>query len=306
MKAAPNTTPARGRRKPSPKTTLKEVVIPTSNFKVSHRHGKRVLPSQSPESSFSGLSSLGGQFSDDETPETSAIMTPAESLTKRETLARPLSKPTGEKDKTQMTEAGVSNKRKRGHVDDDALLAQMLQDREYQKDLSRNGLAKRRRRNAIEDSGDDLSPPDVIEVSSSETDHRPSKGRRTHRTLSLPSRAARESAKKSIKAEISRKILDTDSDDSGLSDYISAEDLDDLAESEANEDNLSAFETTASENAPTNPSHRRRGRRSLPSGTRQQQRQAIVTPAPSNGVASWRTQRLTRVSKHNAVPQINH
>lgn len=283
MKGAPKATPARGRPKSNGKTTMKGVVIPPSSVHVSPPSGRRVLSSQSPESSDSWLSSPGDHFSDYETPGTSAIMTPAESLTKREPLSKMFSKMTGGNDDAQITETGVSSKRKRSHADDDALLAQTLQEEEYQMDKSGEGIVKRRR---IED------PPSLADRNE---ELRSGKERRTL------SKSARESDKIFIKAEAAREITDTDSDDfddSELSEYISEEDLDDLAESEANEDNSSAYEPSASANARSRPASRGRGRgrRSLPASTRPHQQQTVVTPAPP--VESWRSRRIARVSWH--------
>lgn len=312
MKATPTTTPTPGRRKSSPKVTLKEVVIPPASFKISPRRNSRLHPSKSPNSSCSDLSSLENQSSDYETPGTSAMMTPAESLTNRKPLPR-LSRRAlgaiGNVDDTQKTATDVPGKRKRPDVDEDALLAQILQDKEYQKDISEQGFVKRRRRLAIEDSEDELTLSDNIEDPPSETDHLPAKGTRTRKKLTLPSRAARESAKKSIKAEGSRKVLDTDSDDSELSEYISDEDSDELAESEVAENDSSASEPTATidvpstTDAPSTAGNGGTGRESLPSEGRQSQRR--VRRTRENGPV-WLRHRITRVSRYNFVRQTHH
>jgi hypothetical protein len=308
MKATPTTTPASGRCKSSPKSTLKEVVIPPASFSISTRRNSRLRPSTSPQSSCSDLSSLENQFSDYETPGTSAMMTPAESLTKREPLPR-LSRRAlrafGNMDNTQNTATDVPSKRKRSDVDEDALLAQMLQDKEYQKDIPGQGIVKRRRKFAIEDSEDELVLSDTIGEPPSELGNLPAKGIRTCKKLMLPSRAARESAKKSIKAEGSRKVLDTDSDDSELSEYISDEDSDDLAESEVAEDDSSASEPTAIINVPSNTGNGRIGRRPLQHGRRQRQRQIQRILAPLHERTS-QYERLTRVSRYNLVRRPHH
>jgi hypothetical protein len=285
MKGASSNTPARGRPKSTPKSTLKEVVIPPASFQVSIRRGRRrVPPSQSPESTLSELSSMESQLSDSETPGTSAIMTPAESLTKREPLSRPTS---GCKDDSVITGRG---KRKRLQVDDDAILAQMLQDKEFKKSES---LVKRRRRLPATESEGESIHSDSVDDPPSETETHPAKGRGTRRNLSLPSRAARESAKKSIKAEVSRIVLDTDSGDSDLSEYVSDEGVDELAESEVIDDS-SASEPMAAGHAPSPMNNRTRSR--LTTRTRQRRRQTLSTPAPRHAGNSWRHQRLTRVS----------
>ena len=302
MKAAPNKKPADGRLKVSPKTVLKEVVIPSTGLKNFPRRGRRILPSQSPESSNSGLSSLGDRFSDSETPDTSAVVTPADSLTKRETLPGPFDMAIGDADDSHNNETGASNKRKRVQMDEDNQLAEMLQNKEYQKGTSGQALTKRRRKIAVENSEDEPSLSDVIEDLPSETDHRP-RASWTSMNSPLPTRAARESAKKSIKVEASRKILDSESDDPELSEYKSDEELDEITESEANEDDLPVSRPPPSVNQPSNPVRRRRvgrvGRvgRSVTIGGHPYDRTAIIPRTSRDGnIGSWRHQRISRVS----------
>lgn len=219
---------------PPVKQVLKGVVIPTSNR----------------TSIGSSLSSVRGQSSGYDTPATSAVATPAESLVKERTLGVPL-KVSGRSDR---------GKRKRSEADDqleaDAALARSLQEREYDEEPRFGRRSKGARQVLINDSDeevDDLfATPDLFTANTSDADVPLSKRngsdrlapfppprtphgdsldddedvdvddpiprrKRVRPTLraSLPSRAARASATKSLKDSSSRRILD--SDDSELS-----------------------------------------------------------------------------------------
>lgn len=296
--------PTRGRPKKTPKTTLKEVVIPPASFNASSRSVKRASSSRSPETSGSGLSSLGDQFSDNETPETSAIMTPAESLTKREPSSKIFNTTLEGDDDTSFTNTEVSVKRKRAHVDDDALLAQTLQEEEYQRDGSGQSFVKRQRTIKSKNSLDLPSLSNRIEALL------PEQERRTH-SKSLRTRRARESDGNTLEPEDAREVMDTNSDDSELSEYNAREDLDDPAESDSSEDNSSASEPLASINSRSRSLHRGSGTGRTSSQhvslreqlqrrqrmLRQRQRQGAPIPAvESRAAESWRSRRLSRVS----------
>lgn len=285
--------PTRGRPRKSPKTTLKEVVIPPASFNTSSRSGRKISPSQSSETSGSGLSSLGDQFSDYETPETSAIMTPAESLTKREPSSSVFNTMTNGNDDTSINKTRVPFKRKHAHVDDDALLAQTLQEEEYQMDGSGEALVKRQRRIKSKNSLDLPSLSNRIEALL------PDQERRT-RNKSLPIRRTRESDRKPLEADDAREIMDTDSDDPELSEYNVKEDLDDdPVESDISEDNSSDSEplATATSRSRTPRRGRGTGRISSQNSNSRQQRQAASFPVPDYGEnQSWRNRRLSRVS----------
>ena len=216
---------------PPVKQVLKGVVIPTSNR----------------TSIGSSLSSVRGQSSGYDTPVTSAVATPAESLVKERTLGVP----------PEVSGRSDRGKRKRSEADDqleaDAALARSLQEREYDKEPRFGRRSKGARQALINDSDeevDDLSAtPDLFTANTSDADvplsrrtgpdrlapfppprcpHGDSlddededdpipRRKRVKPTLraSLPSRAARASATKSLKDSSSRQILD--SDDSELS-----------------------------------------------------------------------------------------
>lgn len=288
--------PTRGRPRKPPNPTLKEAVVPSASFNLSSRSGRRVSPSQSPETSESVLSSLEDHFSDYDTPETSAIMTPAESLTRRDPSSKSSKAITKAYDNASIGQTTVSIKRKRAHVDDDALLAQTLQEEEYQMDGSGEALIKRPR--TIKSK----RPLDLPSLSNRIEALLPEQERRTH-SKSLRATRARQNDRKSTKPDDAREIMDTDSDDSELSEYNAEEDLDLPLEIDISEDSSSASdEPLASMNSRSRPLHRRRGTgRTIPPNNsiqqlRQQRRGALI-PTPDLGEPhSWRNRRLSRVS----------
>lgn len=293
----------RGRPRNPPKTTLKEVVVPPASFDLSSRSGRKVVsPSQSSETSESALSSLDDQSSDYETPETSAIMTPAESMTRRDPSSKVFNTMTQGYDDASTTKMAVSIKRKRAHVDDDALLAQTLQEEEYQMDGSGEALIKRPRTIKSKRSLDLPSLSNRIEALL------PEQERRTH-SKPLRARRARQNDRKSIEPDDAHEITDIDSDDSELSEYNAREDLDHPVEIDISSDSPSATdEPLASVNSRSRPLHRGRGAgRTLPQngGMRQhhqqrqqrQQRRVPFISTPDHGESqSWRNRRLSRVS----------
>lgn len=234
------------------KEVLKEVVIPSAIFMTPGRSGGSNLPSQSPSSTESSLSSVRDQPSEWETPGTSEAVTPAESLIKSETPTT-LSKTINNKTAVNQTSlVGSQNKRKREVIDEDALLAQKLQLEEFQQNQPQKKTSKRRRRRfATEESEDeDLGMSDAVSeefttaVNEFTENNLPAAKRgRNGGRLSLPTRAARDNAKKSITREINSEIIDTDSDDSELSEYYS-EDNSEIFGSEADEDDLLETQTT--------------------------------------------------------------
>ncbi len=282
---------------PPVKQVLKGVVISTSNR----------------TSIGSSLSSVRDQSSEYDTPATSAVATPAESLVKERTLGVPL-KASGRLDR---------GKRKRSEADDqleaDAALARSLQEREYDEEPKsgrRSGGARQVLINDSDEEVDDLfATSDRLTANTSDADvplsrrtepdrrapfpppRRPHgdslddddddpmpRRKRVKPTLraSLPSRAARASATKSLKDSGSRRILDSDDSElSELSDassdasvFASEVDSDDMEDSDevgeddgegAEENSLgtTAGSSTLVANATITPAGRR-GRRRAP------------------------------------------
>ena len=287
---------------PPVKQVLKGVVIPTSNR----------------TSIDSSLSSVRDQSSGYNTPATSAVATPAESLVKERTLGVPL----------KVSDRLYRGKRKRSGADDqleaDAALARSLQEREYDEEPKLGRRSRGARQGFIHDSDEEVDEPfatsGLLTANTSDADvplsrradpdrrapfsppkrpHKDSVGddddddpmprrKRVRPTLraSLPSRAARASATKSLQDISSRRILD--SDDSELSELSDAssdtsvfasevdsddgEDSDEVGEDDgegAEENRLGtmAGSSTLVANATTTPVGRR-GRRRAPRQSR--------------------------------------
>ena len=221
---------------------LKEVVIPVPPYKAPNHRG-RPISAKSPSSASSVLSSRHDQSSEYDTPGTSAVATPAESIIKAETSSRLSMKGNTtarmqQQRSSKLSFGGAKGKRKREEVDDfaedtmetDALLAQALQEEEYQ-EVGPNRSASAKARKLVEESedgGDYLS--DLSDESAfgpfTEVGRQKAKRMKTAGRISLPSRAARENARKSIADKASLGIMDTE--DSDLSDYISEFDSEDF------------------------------------------------------------------------------
>lgn len=219
--------------------SLRGVVIPASQFRAPagrERSGSANSPSIS-----SLLSSRHDQSSEYDTPGTSAVATPAEYAIKGEILSRLTmggNAVTRTRPRRTLPLSGANGKRKREEVDSfaedtmeaDALLAQALQEEEYQELApSRGRPVKARRLIKGSEEGDHVSssssessaweaPIDIGSPNAGKT--------KISGGIALPSRAARDSARKSIADKASIGILDTE--DSELSDYISEFDSEDL------------------------------------------------------------------------------
>ena len=261
----------------SAKATVQGVVIPSPTSIIPSRRGRSIPTSQSPSLDGSTLSSLRGQSSGYDTPGTSMAVTPAESLGTRGSLTE-ISRNAVIRPIEQSTQTGIHSKRKHEDILGDALLAQALQEEEYREEVPTGSLAKRRRTVAVEDTEDEnLGLSDVDDVDPLGASHQSAKARKSGGRLSLPTRAARESAMKSMKNEVPRDITDTDSDDSELSEYSSVEDLEDFDGSDTYDENMSVFGSTApgeadgatateaSNRSAAASTVRRRGRRMAPS-----------------------------------------
>lgn len=256
----------------SAKATLKEVMILSPPVKIPCNHVRSIPPSQSPSSDDSALSSVRGQSSEYDTPGTSTAVTPAESLGRRGSLTGISRKAGRGRPMGKLARIGIQNKRKHEDILGDALLAQALQEEEYGEDKPTRGLAKRRKFVAVEDlEGEDLSLSDVDDLDPVEAGHHSAKKMKIGGRLSLPTRTARASAVKSMTNNIPGEIMDTDSDDSGLSEYNSDDDLEDFEGFDASDDETSTFgftapgeadtATVASNRSAARSTVRRRGRR---------------------------------------------
>lgn len=245
---------------------LKEVSIPASTFKVPSRR-EQFVPSRTPSSLGSALSSVRGYSSEYETPGTSAAVTPAESLGKGpDSFGRPSRSSRGSLLDLADGETKAKGKRKRsflGANDDieaDAILAQALQEEEYAEEDVKPSKARKTQKTLVLDSDDDMDTlsdlSDAIDDEASISDESPRRKRpKLNERSSLPSRSARDNAKRSIKQKASLQIQDSEggSVSSLLSDSESEVNPDDLAEdSEAEEGDL-VYSNAASRTVPAQP-----------------------------------------------------
>ena len=205
---------------------------PTRSMTGRPQRVRVIPPSQSPSGSSAALSSVDGQSMGDETPRTSVAATPAESLSKGESCAALKNFSRGRR----RDQTGSQNKRKHEDLLEDALLAQSLQEAEYQGELTSPPIAQRRTKVAIMDSEDDeLGLSDEGDEESVQTDPQPSKRRKVDGAFSRPTRVAREKAISSLSKHPPKEIVDTDPEESELSEY----DTEDVHESEESDDAIS-------------------------------------------------------------------
>ena len=220
---------------------------------------KVVVPGNSRSSMSSSLSSVRDQSSEYDTPATSVAVTPAESLGRQDYQGRRSTKLRMNTASNIGAEESTRAKRKRTEQEAleeaDARLAQVLQEAEYEERPAHSGSNKRGKRSRVEDSEDDepisssapppssttalsrskkndislkrpLSPRVAYEedsdVASDElmggTMPKITKFQKAPSSL-LPSRAARDSAKKALKVTQIQQVLD--SEDSDLSEQLS-------------------------------------------------------------------------------------
>ncbi|KAL9124585.1 MAG: hypothetical protein Q9217_006097 [Psora testacea] len=213
---------------------LKKVFVPASRCSVG-----------------SSLSSLRDQSSEGDTPRTSLAVTPAESLPKTSRGPNVAS--------MSVVQSSVSKgKRKRTAQDDlieaDGLLAQTLQKREWEEELSQK-TASKRQGSVLKLDFDDVSmEANFSEGPASSEDDLPLVKRTKNTNLCrLPSRKARECARESLKPDKTRYILDSEDDDvSELSDFSAftmnkdeTEAFDDSEDAQGDQDAGSASESIA-------------------------------------------------------------
>lgn len=218
-----------------------------------------IPPSQSPSGSSSALSSVRGHPMEDDTPRTSVAVTPAESLSKGESSAAPKNFSRG----SRRYQTETQNKRKHEDFLKDALLAQSLQEAEYQDELTSSPIARGRTKVAIEDSEDDeLDLSDEGGDESVKTDTQQAKRRKVGCGLSRPTRVAREKAISSLSKNTPKEIVETDPEESELSEY-DTEDVDESEESDnaisVSNPIMSQVTTTSAAPISTNNGGRQRG-----------------------------------------------
>ena len=221
----------RSSKRQQARTVLKEVAIPKSNARVPGGRSASYLPSHSPLSVSSGLSISRDRSIGYDTPATSAVVTPAESLGKGLSSIS-LGTIAGNMLSNPESTTSVKGKRKREEADElvqaDALLAQALQEEEYEEKKPKSGKPKRAYLDLVGDSDEDSELSDLTLEDSDEASPPQVKKAKKGR-LSLPSRLARENARKSITAKASREVMDTDDSDD-ISFNYSDSDLDSFDE----------------------------------------------------------------------------
>lgn len=205
---------------------------PTRSMTDRPQRVRVIPPSQSPSGSSTALSSVDDQSIGDETPRTSIAATPAESLSKGESSAALKNFSRG----SRRDQTGSQIKRKHEDLLKDALLAQSLQEAEYQGELQSPPIDRGQTKVAILDSEDDEDGfSDEGDQESVQTDPQPFKRRKVGGGSSRPTRVAREKAISSLGKHTPKEILDTDPEESELSEY----DTEDMHESEDSDDAIS-------------------------------------------------------------------
>ncbi|KAI4093228.1 MAG: hypothetical protein LQ344_003055 [Seirophora lacunosa] len=232
------------------KEILKEVAIPANKLSLPARQGQ-TMPSRSPSSMGSGLSSVGDLSTEYETPGTSAAVTPAESLVKRPALNQgPLGLEVSRGKRKRNLPAADEM------LEADALHAQALQDEEYAEEDVKPQKARRAPAIIPDDSDDEMednfrgpvddsenefgSLSDLDIVPQNKAGPSTSKRRKLSGRPALPSRSARDKAWRSITQKATLQVQDSDESAlSELSEFVSEVDSEDLEEeSQASEDDV--------------------------------------------------------------------
>ncbi|MCJ1438942.1 DNA repair protein rad16 [Xylographa pallens] len=275
---------------PAGSKIFKAVAIPITLSRDASQSSHQA-PSHSPSAASSVLSSYRENSNDDDTPFTSAAVTPAEFSIEGRKTRLPTDGMTNSLSKNGRcrginTPSSLKGKRKRKRttdvemaeqVMDDALLAQSLQEQEYAEANVQQIMPKKRgRKSKILDSEDEVD--DSVEISSqvnddqssrhSSSQHDREKVKRVKAIGStfLPSRAARDSARKSIAEKASMIIVDSDEEelsemsvyDSDLDSELEYSDLDDDDAVDPNDLATAASITAAPQTLPNAPRRRRR------------------------------------------------
>lgn len=254
------------------KKILEAVAIPSTTPATSAGPRRRVPSSQTPSSMDSVPSTTRDHSMEYDTPATSAAATPAEVSMKTKSVLQLSKSNISSLHQSRTSTVMSSGKRKRVRdFDADARLAEALQAEEY--DDQQAKPAKRRRPALIKDSDDDDSAlSDLAREASidADMDFNSKKTKPTGRT-SLPSRSARDSAKKTISAAASLGIEDTEEDSMSEFSELESDDFED-----SDEDNEEVFPATDAavpaldanatdpNQATAVPAARRRRRRRMP------------------------------------------
>ena len=301
---------------PASSKIFKAVAIPITNSRDVSQ-SSRQAPLHSPSAASSALSSYRENSNDDDTPFTSAAVTPAEfriegRKTRLPTDGKTNSLSNNSRSRGISTPSSLGGRRKRKrtidgemaeHVIDDALLAQSLQEQEYvEANVQRIMPKDCGRKSKILDSEDEVD--DSVEISSQVNDDQSSRGSsiqhdrekikrvKTIGSTSLPSRAARDSARKSIAEKASMIIVDSDEEElsemsvyhSDLDSELEYSDLDDDDAVDPNDLATAASITAAPQTLPNAPRRRRRylAHANLSEGSRRSRRFPWLTSRVSS------------------------
>ena len=227
----------------SKNSKLKEVAVVKNTF-------KKPAPRTKQPTASSSVSSIDEDMTSDyDTPGTSVAVTPAEVSLSKSTSSRPTGKGVSAtaralelRSSAQGLSARSTSRKRRAQeiaaddfpdVDVDALLARRLQAEEYEEAASievgpskrkRTARTSTRRTPLKEVDSSSISESSLVEIDSDGEEDIPLASVRRGGRLSLPTRAARDSAKKAIKKKFSGQV--PDSEDESLSDAIDDYDID--------------------------------------------------------------------------------
>ena len=289
----------------SAKKVLKAVAIPSTTPTASTGPRRRVPSSQTPSTISSALSSTRDHSMEYDTAATSAVATPAEpSMKPKSSLIKPAF---ASLHQSRTSSVMSSGKRKRAGVQDidsDARMAEALQAEEYNEQQVKP--AKRRRAPMILDSdGDDSDLSDAMEESPEIDMGFTFKRSRTTARTSLPSRSARDSAKKTIKNAASLQVNDSEEDSVSAFSELDSNDLEESDE-EADDADVAELVSDAAEpstdQAANTPAARRAHRRGRPgTATSAATRMENLRQRRADGL-NWRVSQVAQALEQKLTP----
>jgi len=197
-----------------PRRVLKAVSIPTTVPAMRSNPVKRKGAfSPSPSTVGSSRSTGRGQSSEYDTPLTSAVATPAESMMKGETSIRRRGRPAKAISLLQRQSVGKRKRVDGDELEADAALAQALQAEEYGGVPAKKSTGSRYSRRVIKDSDEDESMlSELSEVEAVKDQSPPNKKVKPNKRTPLPAARARRAARDSLLEGARLVIEDTEED----------------------------------------------------------------------------------------------
>ncbi len=197
-----------------PRRILEAVSIPTTVPTMRSNPVKRKGAfSPSPSTVGSSCSTGRGQSSGYDTPLTSAVATPAESMMKGETSIRRRGRPAKAVSLFQRQSVGKRKRVDGDELEADAALAQALQAEEYGGLPAKQSTGSRNSRRVIEDSDEDESLlSELSEVEAVKDQAPPNKKAKPNKRTPLPAARARRAARDSLTEGARLVIEDTEED----------------------------------------------------------------------------------------------